>query len=92
MLVRLAGVHAAAAVAELLLELAVVVIFLGVLTLGVGVVDVLAGVVSLGAVQKPPQVFGKLLVGAAVVDVVVCHVRPFSRWRFCWREERALLA
>ena len=92
MLVRLAGVHAAAAVAELLLELAVVVIFLGVLTLDVGVVDVLAGVVGLGTVQKPPQVLGKLLVGAAVVDVVVCHVRPFSRWRFCWREERALLA
>ena len=83
-LVGLAGGFAAAAVAELLLELAVVVILLRVLALSVGVVDVLAGVVGLGAVQKAPQVLGKLLVGAAVVDVVVCHVRPFSRWRFCW--------
>ena len=90
-LVGLAGGLAATGVAELLLELAVVVI-LRVLALGVGVVDVLAGVVGLGAVQKAPQVLGKLLVGAAVVDVVVCHVRPFSRWRFCWREGRVPLA
>ena len=91
-LVGLAGGLAASAVAELLLELAVVVIVVRVLALGVGVVDVLAGVVGLGAVQKAPQVLGKLLVGAAVVDVVVCHVRPFSRWRFCWREGRVPLA
>ena len=77
-LVGLAGVDAGAGVAELLLELAVVVIVLGVVcALGL-VVDVLALVGGLGAVEQAPEVVGQRgLVARRVVVILVCHLAAF---------------
>ena len=90
MLVDLAGAGATARLAKLLLELAVVFLVLGVV---IGLyVDVLAGVLGLGAVEEAPQVLGQVarVRGAAralgrtrsqavvVLVGIVCHRWPFS--------------
>ena len=76
-LVGLAGFLSAPCLAELLLELAVVLV-LGVLRLLVGVVDVLALVGGLRSVEQAPQVLGEVARGLGRVVHVVCHVGPFS--------------
>ena len=77
-LVGLARVDAGAGVAELLLELAVVIVIVGVVCAFGLVVDVLALVGGLGSIEQAPEVVGQRgLVARRVVVILVCHLAAF---------------